>query len=310
MTVFNVLAPVFLLIALGAFLQRIGFVSAGFLREANKVTYWLGLPALLFGNLATSLHQADGARAMLNTLLAATALVLVTGYLAAWLLRLHASRIGTFVQGAFRGNLAYVGLPIVYSLPDTPGSSGLSVRATAVVAIAPMLVLYNVIGVSVLIASQHNLSRAMLKPLLKQLATTPPLIATLAGFAWALSGLPLPVAVALSFDWLGQMALPLALLGIGGALAQSRVAHGWHLPAAAAVIKTVVSPVFGYIVGRRLGLAGVELAVVLVFLATPTAGISFTMATQLKGDEPLASGTILFSTFMAIASLSAALAFI
>ena len=48
----------------------------------------------------------------------------------------------------------------------------------------------------------------------------------------------------------------------------------------------------------------------LVFLACPTAGISYTMATQLKGDEPLASGTILFSTFMAIVSLSLALMFI
>jgi predicted permease len=291
-------------------LQRTAFVSASFLREANKVTYWLGLPALLFSNLATSLHEAGGAKVMLNTLLAATALVLITGYLAAKLLRLHNSRVGTFVQGAFRGNLAYVGLPIVYSLPDTPGSSGLSIRATAVVALAPMLVLYNVIGVTVLIVSQHNLSRAVLKPLLKQLATTPPLIATLAGFAWALSGLPLPISVAMSFDWLGQMALPLALLGIGGALAQTSAVHSWKIPTTAALIKTFVSPIFGYFIGRQLGLSGMELAVVLVFLATPTAGISYTMATQLKGDESLASGTILFSTFMAIVSLSLALTFI
>jgi predicted permease len=309
-TVFNVLAPVFLLIALGGILQRTHFVSAGFLREANKVTYWLGLPALLFSNLATSLHEAGGAQTMLNTLLAATGLVLVTAYLVAWILRLDNARIGTFVQGAFRGNLAYVGLPIVYSLPDAPGSSGLSVRAAAVVALAPMLVLYNVIAVTVLIASQHNLSRAMIKPLLKQLATTPPLIATLAGFAWALSGVPLPVSVAMSFDWLGQMALPLALLAIGGALAQSRATQGWQIPATAAFVKTTASPIFGYFVGRHFGLTGMELAVVLVFLACPTAGISFTMVSQLKGDEPLASGTILFSTFMAIVTLSVALTFI
>lgn len=310
MTVFNVLAPVFLLIALGAVLQRTHFVSASFLREANKVTYWLGLPALLFSQLATSLHAADGAHIMLNTLLIATACVLATAYLAAWILRLHNARIGTFVQGAFRGNLAYVGLPIVFSLPDTPGASGLSIRASAVVALAPMLVLYNVLGVSVLIVSQHTLSRAVIKPLLKQLATTPPLLATLAGFAWALTGLPLPSSIAMSFDWLGQMALPLALLGIGGALAQSNAVNGWKIPATAGLLKTFLSPVFGYFIGRRLGLNGLELAVVLVFLACPTAGISYTMATQLKGDESLASGTILFSTFMAIVSLSLALTFI
>jgi len=307
-TAFNVLAPVFLLIALGALLQRTHFVSGSFLREANKIVYWLGLPALLFSSLVHSLHHAGGAKPMLHTLLAATALVLITAYLLAWLLRLKPARIGTFVQGAFRGNLAYVGLPIVYSLPDLPGASGLSVRATAIVAIAPMLVLYNVIGVTVLIASQHALSRGMIKPLLKQLATTPPLLATLAGFAWALAGWTLPQFVAVSFDWLGQMALPLALLGIGGALAQSSAVREWKTPATAAFVKTFVSPAFGYIIGRQLGLGGIELALVMVFLATPTAGVSYTMVTQLKGDEALASGTILFSTFFAIASLTAALA--
>ena len=304
MLIFNVLAPVFFLIALGVVLQRTQFVSGTFLREANKVTYWLGLPALLFSSLATSLHEAGGAKPMLFTLLIATGLVIAAAYLLAWALRLRSASVGTFVQGAFRGNLAYVGLPIIYTLPDLPGAHGLSVRTAAVVAVAPMLVLYNVIGVVVLIASQHTLSRGMIKPLVKQLATTPPLIATLAGFAWALSSIPLPPSVAHAFDWLGQMALPLALLGIGGALAQTSIVNDWRTPAAAALVKTFVSPLLGYFAGRQLGLSNVELAFVLVFLATPTAGISYTMVTQLKGDESLASGAILFSTFASAFSLS------
>jgi len=302
--IFNVLAPVFFLIALGVVLERTQFVSGTFLREANKVTYWLGLPALLFSSLATSLHEAGGAKSMLLTLLTATGLVIAAAYLLAWALRLKPASFGTFVQGAFRGNLAYIGLPIIYPLPDLPGAHGLSVRTAAVVAAAPMLVVYNVTGVVVLIASQHTLSRSMIKPLVKQLATTPPLIATLAGFAWALSGIPLPPSVAHACHWLGQMALPLALLGIGGALAQTSIVKDWRTPAAAALAKTFLSPLLGYFAGSQLGLSNVELAFVLVFLATPTAGISYTMATQLKGDESLASGTILFSTFASALSLS------
>jgi len=60
MFVFNTLAPVFLLIAIGAVLQRTGFASPGFLKEANRLTYWLGLPALLFSELANSFHGASG----------------------------------------------------------------------------------------------------------------------------------------------------------------------------------------------------------------------------------------------------------
>jgi hypothetical protein len=40
--ILNTLAPVFLLIAIGAGLQASKFWSAGFLKEANRVTYWRG----------------------------------------------------------------------------------------------------------------------------------------------------------------------------------------------------------------------------------------------------------------------------
>ena len=50
----------------------------------------------------------------------------------------------------------------------------------------------------------------------KQLAVTPPLLATFAGMGFALMGWTLPVAVDQTFSALGQMALPLGLLGVGG----------------------------------------------------------------------------------------------
>lgn len=42
MQVLDVLAPVFLMIAPGAVLQKTAFVSGNFLKEANRVTSWLG----------------------------------------------------------------------------------------------------------------------------------------------------------------------------------------------------------------------------------------------------------------------------
>ncbi len=302
--IFNVLAPVFLLIALGVVLVRIRFVSEAFLRETNRVTYWLGLPALLFGSLAQSFHDAAGARALLFTLLAATAAVVAAAYILARLLRLPFSAYGTFVQGAFRGNLAYVGLPIVYSLPELPGTDGLSSRAAAIIAVAPMLVLYNVLGVSVLVASQHQISRQVVWPLVRQLCTTPPLLATLAGIGWALTGWPLPPALAQSFDWLGQMALPLALLGIGGALARTENARKWPVPAFAAALKVAFAPLIGWAFAHWFHLTEMETTLAMIFLACPTAGISYTMVTQLDGDEAMASSTILFSTIASVLALS------
>jgi predicted permease len=69
-------------------------------------------------------------------------------------------------------------------------------------------------------------------------------------------------------------------------------------------LKTVVSPALGWVVGRRLGLGGLELKTVLIFMACPTAVVSYTMALELKGDEAIASGAIVLSVFASLASLA------
>lgn len=308
MQILNILAPVFLLIALGAVLQQTAFVPANFLREANRVTYWLGLPALLFSELAKSFHQAGGAGLMLGVMLGATGLVVLAGYLGAWLLRVPGAATGTFVQGGFRGNLAFVGLPIIWSLPDSPLLGGLSVRTAAIVAVAPMMVFYNTAGVVVLLLSQHSLSWRMVRPFLKQLATTPPLVATVAGMGFALTGWDMPSAIDKAFTALGEMALPLGLLGVGGSLVTVRLGARGHWPLGAALLKTAISPAFGWLIGRALGLGGLELKMVLVLLACPTAIVSYTMALEMKGDEALASGTIVFSVLASLPSLAVILA--
>ena len=308
MLVLNVLTPVFLLIALGTVLQKTAFVSPGFLREANRVTYWLGLPALLFSQLATSMHDASAASGLFTAVLAGTGLLVALAYGTGVLLRVPGPAMGTFVQGAFRGNLAFVGLPIVYSLPETTLRGGISLRAAAVLVVAPTMVLYNIAGIVVLQLSQHRFGVRMLWPFVKQLLSTPPLLATIAGVMWAFSGWPLPPAVGKALESLGEMALPLGLLGVGGALVTVKLGANWRSPLAAALLKTVASPLCGWLMARGLGLGAEETGLVLIFMAAPTAIVSYTMAVELKGDETLASGTIVLSVLASLVVLAAIIA--
>lgn len=302
--VLNTLAPVFLLIALGAWLQRSGFVSGGFLKEANRLTYWLGLPALLFSQLATSFHQAGEAKLMLSAMALGTAAMITLGYLVAWAMRVPGAAIGTFVQAAFRGNLAFIGLPIVFALPETPLAGGVSARAAAVVVVGPMMVAYNVLGVVVLLLSQHQLGWGMVRPFVRQLLTTPPLVATIAGIGFALMGWTLPGAFEKAFDALGEMALPLGLLGVGGSLVTvergALLAPTW----VAAWLKTAVAPAVGWGIGRAMGLGAVELKILMILMAAPTAIVSYVMAVEMKGDEAMASGSIVASVLASIVTLA------
>jgi predicted permease len=303
--ILSILGPTFAMIAFGAVLRRTDFVSPQFLREGNRVVYWFGLPALLLNELAAAPFAIGGpARLMFSAMLGATAALIVLAYGAAKLLRLPPAAAGTFVQGAFRGNLAFVGLPIIDALPEIQAPGGASVRAVAVMAIAPMLIVYNAAGVLVLLASQQDRHRWALRPLLRQIVTTPPLIATIAGIAYGATGWPWPKLLAQTCDSLAQLALPLALLGIGGALATLRLAGAWQGPLVAAVFKTGLAPALGWLCGRWLGLAALEQKLVMVLLATPTAIMSYTKVVELEGSPALASGSIVCRTLLSIGALA------
>ena len=308
MLVLNALTPVFLIIALGAWLQKSQFVSPTFLREANRVTYWLGLPALIFSQLVSALNQAAGAERLLAAMFLTTTFALGTGYVVAWLLRVPFAAMGTFVQGAFRGNLAFVGLPIVFALPNVPVLAGLPLHAAAVLAVAPTMVLYNVAAVIVLVLSQHTFGPQMLKPVVKQLATTPPLIATLAGIGFAAMGWTLPHSVAHTMEALGEMALPLGLLGVGGGLVTTKLGTALKAPMGSAVLKGLCGPLFGWAAARVCGLGAVETSLVMLLGAAPTAVVSYTMAVELKGDEKMASATIALSVGTSLVALIAVVA--
>ena len=303
MLVVNVLAPVFILIALGAVMQHTGFTSPGFLKEANRVTYWLGLPSLLFSQLISTYHSAAGAVQLLTIVLVATGLMVLIAYLVGWLMHVPGSALGTFVQGAFRGNLVFVGLPVIYAYPDSPVVGGISLRSAAILVIAPSMVLYNVLAVLVLLLSQHRLGWRMLWPVFKQLATTPPFLATVAGLLFVVAGWTLPPALDKAFVSLGEMALPLGLLGVGGALVSVKLGAAWKQPLAAALLKTVALPLLGLLMARAWGLGRVEARMVAILLATPTAIASYTMAVEMKGDEPIAAGSIVLSVLCSLVAL-------
>lgn len=304
MVILDTITPVFLVVALGAWLQRSGFVSPGFLKEANRLTYNVGLPALFFGQLAAGLPSVDGVRPLLDVMLLVTAAIIVVGYLVAGVFRLQGGVMATYVQGAFRGNLAFVGLPVVFALPDVPLAGGIMLHQAAVILIAPVMLLYNVLGVVVLLAGQHRLGWVMVRPMLRQLALTPPLIAIAGGMLFAGAGWHLPVFASRTLAAVGEMALPLGLLGVGGALVTCNLAAGWRLPLGSALLRTAVAPMLAWVGGRIWGLDPLGLKLVMIFSATPTAIASYTVALVLKGDDRLASAIIGISVLTSMVSLA------
>lgn len=301
MTVLNLLAPIFLIIALGAVLQRRGMMSGELISGMNRLLYWVGLPAAVFHALAAS--EATSARfgALFAVMAGATVVNAVWSWIEApWLGVAQASR-GTFVQAAFRGNLSFVALPLLLSVPGVP-------VGPALLAFAPMLVIYNGGSVLVLLASREERGWKMWGPVAKGFVTNPIIVAAIVGAAVHAIGWAPPVAAMTTLQALARMALPLALLCVGATLMTVPVRGNRHLPAMASVNKIIVGPVLGYLFGRWAGLDDGAMLAALICLACPSASISVALVKEMGGDEALAATAIVYSAVASVVALASVIA--
>ncbi len=307
-SVVAIVLPVFLVIALGAVLTRTRFLSAELIGELNRLTYFVGLPAYLFSSIAGAAVGGGRAATLFGVMAGATALTLAAAYGVARWRGVAAESRGSFLHASIRGNLAYVGLPVIALALEARGAS--AVWPVVPLAMAPLVVVANALGVLLLLVGHGKVQPGALRSVGWQLATNPLLIASLAGVAVAATGLALPRWLAQSFAVTGQMALPLALLCIGGSLVTLPLRGKRTQAVLAAVLKVGVAPLVGWPLARWVGLSSEEMLIVLVFLATPTAAASFTLAGKLGGDEALAATSVVVSTALSIVSLTVVLALV
>ena len=307
MIVVNVLAPIFLLIGLGLFLRRQRFASEDFFRNLNRLIYWVALPALLFTKTATALPQLDAAVGIITALLGGMLVCIAAGYLLARQLGLDRRATAAFVQGAYRGNIAFVGLPVVLYALVAVGQGTPEVDALVLLALAPVIPVYNVAAVIVLSGAtpaEGRQGRQQLATVLRSIATNPLIIACVAGLAVAYSGVTLPEALTRTLDLLGEIALPGALLAMGASLRLRAIRTGGIAAGVASLVKVLVAPLAGYLVARAIGLTGPPLMIAMLLLAMPTAVASYVMAQAMGADDTLASSIVMISTLLAIPVLS------
>ena len=300
MALLSVLAPILLVIALGAFLEWKSFFGPGFVAGANRLTYWVALPVLVLHSLATAAHVQTDVSALLSVLIGATLVGIALAWMMARSIGVEGASVGTWTQAAFRGNLTFVGLPLLLALPDVP-------RTAAILCLAPLLVIYNGMSVVLLLSSRTNREGSGVRLLVREWVRNPVIAASVLGGAFFLGDWRLWEPLELTMGQVAKMAVPLALLSIGSALVTTPLRGNVRAALLAACFKTLCSPLIGLGLARLAELDPGSTRVVLVLLACPTAGVSYTMVRELGGDQAVAAGAIVLSTLLSSLSLAAIL---
>jgi predicted permease len=305
MLIFNTLAPILLLIALGSVLAHLRFLGREFMADLNKLVFWVALPALIFVGVAQIGHAGEQTLKLIGILCITTVAGLALGWIAGKLLELPPAGVGTLAQAAFRGNLAYIGIPVLaYAFAALPHANRDVEMATALLVMTTMTAVFNVLAVIALQGAQHKLDAGSAAMAVRNLATNPLIISCVAGLAFTFTGLQLPIFLSRSLETLGASSVPVALLCIGGSLATVSLRGRRAAIFTAAVLKVFVVPLIAWLLCWLLGVSGPDTRIALVLAACPTAVASFVMAEKLNGDEALASGSIALSTLLSAASLA------
>ena len=293
--------PVFLMIAVGYTIRKKGFVSAGFCETAARFNFRLCLPALVFDSLYSSdISRLFSGRLALLSLASVTvslALASATGFAAAKDPGTRAS----FIQGAFRGNIILLGMPMVVQV------FGEDSRAQTAILMAIIVPAYNVFSVIILALGAKGSGTLGPRAIAKSVLTNPMILGVLAALPFALAGLALPAPIMVFIRYFAGMTVPLALVDIGsGMVGRSRLSHPGRVLAAAA-LKTAATP---FIYGAIFVFGGMEghiVALMVLLGATPTAMASFTMAKVMGCEAELSGDIVMASTLMSAFTISGAI---
>ena len=292
------LVPAVLLIAFGGVLRRIRFLPDAFWPGAERLSYYVLLPALLAQGIATADLGAVPVGRLALCVMPAIVLVTAALVLARPWLGIDDPAFTSVVQGAIRFN-TYVGLSLAVELYGPPG--------LALAAVSNALIVPTVNVACALIFARYGAVRVGLGTALVRAALNPLVLGCLAGAALQLLGLRLPAGLDATVRALGSASLPLGLLCVGAAFDPGAIGVGRRAAFIATLAKFVGMPVAVALLVRLTGLSGPPATVAVLFATLPTASSAYIMARQLGGDAPLMAGVVALQTMLAAGAIPAAL---
>ncbi len=299
MEILKTIIPIFAIIFFGLLARKKQIITESFLAPANRLTYFLAIPALIFRAVAKS----DFVGEFNAGLLIGTLLPLVIVYFVSWiicsLLKVDIKQRGTLIESTMHGNVGYIGLAVVFYY------LGQGSMATAAILTSFMALLHNSLAVIVLQTyADRGESRQGTGEILVKIIGNPIIIVSVASILYSLSGLGLPIIIDRTLGILGNLALPLALLVIGASLSfklETRLLVQMGLVSFA---KLLVLPTIGFVLYQAFNLTPDIYLTGLILLSCPVATVVYILAAELKGDRQLAVNIVSTTTALSIITIS------
>ncbi|MGB6066860.1 MAG: AEC family transporter [Desulfomonilaceae bacterium] len=300
--ILNSVIPTFAIIALGNVLKRFQLIDDTFIRMSDSLIYYIFFPALLFWKIGKPSAGSTVETQLILAVFSAVFCVFLLSLMFVKLLRVPDYAVGSFSQGCFRFS-TYIGMAVM--LPAL-GEGGVRQLGVLIGFVIPFI---NVLAVSTLIwfSGEGHVWSGKAVLLIKTTLLNPLIIACVLGIVYSHLNTPFPGSVDNTLRLLSLLALPLALISIGGSLTVEKLRGHLKYASAAASFKLIILPAVGYSCLRLFHVSGLPFTVAMIYFALPTSPANYILSAQLNSDVDLATAAIVFSTLLSIGSLSAVL---
>ncbi len=301
--VFNVVIPVFAILAVGYLAVRFRLYPAEGVKGLVAFVNNFATPCLLFEAMLTSDFSTTFNPAIIVPFYVGSLTSLVCGTIIA--MRWFKTRPGEAVSSGFSAmftNTVLIGIPIVQR---GYGDAALPTAFSIIAFHAPMLITIGMLAMELMRRDGAPLHRALGAAAVR-IVQNPLLWGVALGlignhFEWV------PPSAADAFlNMMAAAVVPAALFGLGGALNEYRVSESWLQASVMSVFKLIIHPLIAYVLMIHVLHVPLEVARYGIVLAAMPAGINaYVFATYYERGVNVATNTVLISTVASILTVTA-----
>lgn len=294
----NATVPVFLLMILGLFFKKIGWISDSFASQMNKFVFKVALPVLVFEDLASvNFEQAWNTKFVLFCFCVTVAsIAIVTAISFLWK---DKSIRGEFIQVSYRSSAAILGIAFIQNIYGNAGMGPLMIIGS--------VPLYNVMAVLVLsfFNPEHpGIDKNAVERALNGIVTNPIIIGILIGLMWSAAEIPMPNILEKTVNNIGGIATPLGLMAMGASFDIKKAFAKMKPAVTATFIKLIGFALVFVPIAVQFGFRNEELVAILVMLCSATTVSCFVMAKNMGHEGVLTSSVVMLTTMCSAFTLT------
>lgn len=295
---------VFGLVALGYVAAWSGYLKADSGEILAQFAVGLAMPVLLFRTMAKVDFHGAAPWALWGAYFCTIAIAWTAGHLVTTRLFGRDARAGVVggVSSSF-SNLVLLGIPFMSGIFGQPGVDILSLLISVHLPVMMMasVILFESFGRAE--GETMDLVR-ILRAFLRKVLVNPLIIGILAGLAWRMTGLQMPMLGTRMVDVLADIAGPVALIAMGAELSGFGISGNLRAALSLSVAKLVLMPAVALLLAVIFGLPPLTAKIAIIAASMPAGVNSYLIATQFGTGQALASSQMTLSTVLAALTTS------